>query len=245
MSAETREREYGRPPLVEAVFELFSEGTPGFRTDRFFGQFDEYVSAPEHWGEHVVAVELRDGRLVASQASPQQGERRWNSQRNHGVLVGPGVFACNILPPYKHFADYRSVLKRLLQAYIEVARPSALQWIGHRYINRIKVTGAPADLIAIYPRLPGSLASNHPPLSLQLEASKFEAGTVVASLALEEHTGGEASYVLDLYARSSIPLQNWGVDEMILWHDRAHLAVREAFEMAITETARTLFKERK
>lgn len=247
MTVDASERKYERPPLVEAVFELFAEPSGDhFEAAGFFSQFSEYSSEPEPWSNAVVGVELREGRLVSSSLKDQsRGERRWNKDRTRGVLVGPGVLACNILPPYGHFAEHRPLLTRLLAAYVATAKPSALGWIGHRYINRIRARGTPSELLAIYPKLPESLAANHPPFSIQVEAAKFPHGVVVASLGLAEHADGEATYVLDIYARSSVPLNSWGIEEMISWHDRAHLAVRDAFEMAITDAARTLFKEQK
>ncbi len=240
------ERHYDAPPLAEAVFELFAEpSVAGLDVDAFFGRFEHFSAERQDWRNAVVAMEVRDGRLVSqSFREAATGQRRWNSDRTRGVLVGPGVVAYNVLPPYGHFVDHEPTLRDLIAAYVETAKPKALQWAGHRYINRVKAPSAtsPKDLFAIYPGLPDDLAAEHPPFSIQVEAARFDGGVVGASLGLAQRTDGEATYVLDVYARSTQPLHGAGLDELGGWHQRAHAAVVEAFEMSITGEARELFE---
>jgi len=240
------ERSYAEPPLTEAVFELFADAdaAQGFEAAQFFSQYGEYVSEPQPWQNAVVGLQVRDGQLLSTSLKREgSAERRWNKERNRAVLVGAEVLAYNVLPPYGRFDDHRPVLTRLLESYLALARPTSLQWVGHRYLNRITAAGKPSELLAIYPRFPDALEAKHPPFSIQVEAASFDGGVVVANLGLAECTDDEATYLLDLYARSSVPLNGWGVPEMISWHDRAHVAVSDAFEMAITNAARKQFKE--
>ncbi len=249
MTDHRSERHYDEPPLSEAVFELFAEPSSAeIDANAFFGRFEQFSAERQEWRNAVVAMEVRDGRLVSqSFREAANGERRWNGERTRGVLVGPGVIAFNVLPPYGHFVDHRPTLSDLLTVYLETARPKALHWAGHRYINRVRADSKtlPTELFAIYPGLPDDLAAEHPPFSIQVEAARFDGGVVVASLGLAHRTEDEATYVLDLYARSPQPFPGGSVDEILAWHDRAHEAVVEGFEMAITDAARRLFKEKK
>jgi len=246
MTVDLLERTYEEPPLVEAVFELFTgPPTVAFDQAEFLAGLPDYASEPLPWNNAVFNVELREGEMVSTSLQQSSGERRWNKDRSRAVLAGPGVFAYNALPPYGHFSEHRPVLASLLGAYLDASKPADLQWLGHRYINRIHTTDSPNHFLAIYPKLPETLTAKHPPFSIQVEAAQFSDGVVVVSLSLAAHNDGLATYVLDLYARSTGDLKNWNVGAMIEWHDRAHLAVTGAFEMAITEAARASFREKK
>ena len=77
---------------------------------------------------------------------------------------------------------------------------------------------------------------------MQLEVSTFsEGGNVVLTLTAQGEEEGQPVYMLDVYARQQgVGQPTWGEIKRV--QDEAHAAVQAAFEMAITDRARDLFR---
>jgi len=246
--------EFGDPPLIEAVFDLFVE--PSHELDRavvdkFFDGFPDLDSEREDLRHFGMMMQLKDGRPASSaMSSHDTGTRRWNAGRSLGVLFGPSVVAMNIVPkpgaPYGHFDDHAERLRDVIERFYELAKPKRILFAGHRYINQVRVsldenvTGK--DLFMLYPALPSAQAKVHPTIAVQVEAIRFSGGVVVANLAVAMRTLQQVVYSLDIYARTEgLALD---VGSVMAWHDDAHRHVVETFLSSITETARRRFKER-
>jgi uncharacterized protein (TIGR04255 family) len=240
--------------LVEAVFDCFVE--PASATAdlaaieaKFFSRFPDYrAESRQEWHQVSSRVEFKDGRAATPAFDSQlSGVRRWNSARNRGVLVGPGVLALNVTPPYGHFEDHLPHLSTLVEAFLEVAVPRRAQWLGHRFINHVELALDedinPGALFTLYPQLSKARSLSHPPLVVQVEASRFEGGTVVTTLALAAKAPERVIYSLDIYARTDgeVELTTTNVTR---WHGLAHGAIIDAFLGSITPEARRRFKER-
>lgn len=245
--------QFDAPPLIEAVFDCFVE--PGDATELsavegpFFALFPDYKpETRQEWHQFSSRVDFRDGKPFASPIDTRlAGVRRWNADGNRGVLVGPGVLALNIKPPYGHFEDHVPHLRDLVHAFITVVAPKRIQWLGHRYINQLELELEegidPGALLSLYPQLSKGRALTHPPLTVQLESGRFDGGSVVTTLALAAKTPQKVIYSLDIYARTSADIE-LAASSVAGWHAVAHAAIMDAFLESITPEARRRFKEK-
>ena len=70
---------------------------------------------------------------------------------------------------------------------------------------------------------------------------KFDGGEAALNLTFQGQENDQAVYFLDIYARSTVPL-NPVAGELRVWQERAHESVGRAFEAAVTAKARELFE---
>lgn len=253
----TESPHFDAPPLKEAVFDLFAQASSDAVPDdelrrleeEFFAVLPDIREHHEPWRQTEAAWQLGGGRAEGPTATLERtAVRRWDHARTRGVLFGPSVLAFNVLPPYGHFKDHLPRLREIHAAYLRLRPAAQPLWLGHRFINQVLLEidegVLPSELFLLYPRLTEKEAARHPPLTVRLEAARFENGVVIASLALAAADRRRAVYVLDLYARTveSVPKS---VDSIVEWHERAHEEVVNAFLLSLTERARQRFKERK
>ncbi len=169
--------------------------------------------------------------------------RLWTPGGDRMVQFAPNMCALNILPDYAHYVEYRPELEALVRLYLDHARPEAVTLVGQRYINKVVLPqgGTPDRYFAVYPAVPEPIGRRNPPFSMQVEVGTLDhGGNVVLTLTAKGLEEGRPVYVLDLYARSQAPgPPDW--DYVRDWQDAAHEAVKAAFEMAITNDARSLF----
>lgn len=244
---------FDAPPLVEAVFDCFvdlGDAAPVIEDlDRdFFRSFPVYEGKKQDWRSFEARFEVQRGQPVGqSIAMHPAGVRRWNKEHTRAVLVGPGVLAFNVLPPYGEFEDHAPQLRALLDGYFATVKPPRIDWLGHRYINQVELlltdNETAADLFSLYPAALHAQASLHRPLTVQVESSQFPNGVVVTTFALSALNAEKAIYSLDVYARTTGPVRT-SPAEIMDWHSVAHDAVVNAFLASITPAARRRFKER-
>lgn len=234
---------------MEAIYEAYFRDGPGWselsysRTeqkvaDRFDGRRDE---APPPMG-----VELRfgpSGELATGLVpKPPRQLRAWRSDGGELFQFSPVMCAYNILSArYARFEQHASSIETLHGVYIEEARPTAVNFLGQRYINKVALpvgTEDPTDYFEVYPKLPRAIV--HRPFALQVIADRFDGGEVALNLAYQGDEQGRAVFFLDVYARSTMPVRPVA-REIRMWHERAHPHVRGSFEAALTDKSRQLF----
>ena len=163
------------------------------------------------------------------------------------VFFGVGVLAMNVVPPYGHVEDHLPHLRELLDAYIELANPRRIAWLGQRYINQVTIEFAerlaPGRLFNLAPAIPEARALMHPGMTVQLESARTDATSALTTLALSAKTPSAAVYTLDIYGRTSGQVPN-SAQSIVDWHSGTHEIIIEAFLSSITDEARKRFKER-
>ena len=237
-------------PLVEAVYDCFAEPSAvelDALAKNFFEKFPEYSGTSEAWQSVGASIAFRGGEVSAAPAPTQFGVRRWNSNRSRAVLLAPGVLAMNVVPPYGHLEDHLPHLRDLLAAYIELARPRRIAWLGQRYINHVTIEFAerlaPGRLFTLAPALPEPRALMHPGMTVQIEAARTDATSALTTLALSAKTTSAAIYTLDIYGRTSGQVPS-SAQDIVDWHLATHEIIIDAFLSSITDEARKRFKER-
>lgn len=259
----TKSHEYLKHPIVEAIFELFSE-SPGSKPDvpstagwkvgsmeRVLAKFPEFASHEERLQDVGLQMQMgADGVVRRTTQEPRERVRRWNETKTLAIQFGRHMCAHNVLgTAYVHFEpDHVATIERVVHAYLDEAKPEMLAWIGQRYINRIEIPAGddPVEYFTIYPRLAETL-TGHRPFALQLETETFPAGRVTVSLRSSPDEvvtlGKPVVYMLDIYARSEegeIPVDPLA---LITWYRKAHDAISRSFELSITDNSRRMFEE--
>ena len=239
---------YRKPPLVEAVFEVFAVPTrwsdeaqqaieSAFR-DVYSGKREEMQPVGLHF-------QIGPGLALQGLKTEQQPGRvrLWTPDGDRMLQFAPNMCALNILPPYSHYVEYQPELERLTRMYLDLAQPEATALLGQRYINKVVLPedGTPERFFGVYPAVPEDIRKRNPPFSMQVEVGTLGVGgNVVVTLTAKGIEDGLPVYVLDVCARSQAPgPATW--DSIHRWQDEAHKAVMAAFEMAITDLARDLF----
>lgn len=246
----TKRPRYDQKPLREAIFELFAEpdtltawsaaSIAGLAT-----AFPEFTHHEEKLQDFGIQFQIRDGALLPKTHEPRSRIRRWDEAKKRALQFGSHMCAYNVLgPAYTQFEDQQEAIKRVMQYYADEARPSKLAWVGQRYINAITLPIDEPDVASyfpIYPTLPTSL-TGHRPFAMQVQTEETKNATVVVNLSLEKTDDRQATYTLDVYARSCGDTPN-DTDALAHWHEATHGAVHRAFQLSISNRCRELFKE--
>lgn len=238
---------FDAPPMVEAVFDCFVESDASLEALEapFFSKFPEYAGPRDEWQSFGASFEFKSGKL--STAPTKGGVRRWNAKRSRAVLLGGGVLAMNVVPPYGHIEDHLPHLRELLSVFLELAKPRRIGWLGQRYLNQVRIEFSerlpPIRLFTLAPAIPEERAVTHPPITAQLEVARTEAAVVLSTLALSAKNALGAVYTLDVYGRTSGEVPT-SAQSIVDWHSATHEIIIDAFLSSITDEARKRFKER-
>ncbi len=238
---------YPKPPLVEAVFELFVPGDGGDWTPETEARLESALAKQFDGPRETVRppgfqIQLAPAGPVARSMQSELARRRlWTSDLGEMFQFSPSMCAYNLLGHYRNFEQHAGTLESLVRLFLEQRRPEEIGWAGQRYVNRIRVpveAGDPATFFEIYPKVP---SGQHRPFAMQILSGEFEGGQVMLNLVFQGAQGGMATYVLDIYARSSVGLRPdpAGIRS---WHEAAHVQVRRSFEGALTEKTKALFQ---
>lgn len=239
---------YDNPPLVEAIYEVQFRDSPGW-SELSYKRLEERL-APRFDGRRDVleAVGLQvqmapDGKLVpAPTPSIPRKRRMWTKDEGELVQFTSTMCAYNILARYRGFEHVTNDIEQLFGMMMEEAQPTATEFLGQRYINRVvlpKGEQDPSAFFEVYPRLPLDVASR--PFALQIVTHRFEDGEVALNLAYQGDDDGRTAFFLDVYARSTRPIPAVA-REIRMWQERAHPFVRSSFEAVLTAKSRELFR---
>jgi uncharacterized protein (TIGR04255 family) len=235
-------------PLREAVFELFAdpEATTTWSAaapEHVRAQFPEYGYHEEAIQEVGLQFQMGPDGPVTKQYAPRARFRRWDAEKKTAIQFGAYMCAYNILGAgYTQFENHVAMIARVLRCYVDEAQPTKIAWVGQRYINAVKLPRADVDVasyFSIYPTLPTS--AGHRPFALQVQMAETKNCTVIVNLALEQADDDEATYTLDIYARSvgEVPID---IDALKTWHVSTHEVVRSVFAHTTTERLRGMPK---
>jgi uncharacterized protein (TIGR04255 family) len=238
---------YAKPPLVEAVFEVFVEDPSPWNDQsqqRLEQELTEKFSGPRDTLQpSAVQIQIGPEQAFSQRVVPEPPRRRmWTPDRGELFQFGPAMCAYNLLSHYRSFEQHAARLEELTGRYLEERKPAKIAWAGQRYVNRILVPvdqGDPASYFEVYPKLP---TGQHRPFALQVVSGEFAGGQAVLNLAFQGEESGSAVYMLDIYARSSIQFTPDAV-AIRRWQEQAHGVVRSSFEATLTGKTRALFQE--
>ena len=243
-------RKYKKPPVVEALCELFFEGSEW--DDTVMGRFYDRVKEKFPQRRQVDLPEAQftfsnQGRSAAGiQRLPPQ--MQFLSEDGSSLLqLRQDLLVVNQLQPYPNFEIWEPNIYWALKIYREMTKPKGIQRIGFRYINRIVIPHAPVrmeDYFNIYPQLPKQTGDVHGAFMIRVELPCQQKGHAifVTFATAPPDQPGQVAHLLDLYGifQAEKPLNEHEAQAEIR---TAHGNVVEtAFEGSITERLRTLFE---
>ena len=242
-------RKYKNCPIVEALCEFqFEQSTPWDMT--ILGLVYEKVSKtfPKKRQLQLLEATMAGGPGgIEQKLRPTERIQFLREDEKALIQLGQNRLVVNHLAPYPTWGEFLPLIKQGFNAYIDVAKPKALQRIGLRYINRIELPGAKVKLehyFGFRPYIAKKLPQDHGNFIVAVEIP-YQDGRDTLKLQLGSTTSQKpnvVALVLDLDYR----LNKEGevaLGKTFGWADLAHTRIEEVFEASITDKMRKQFGE--
>lgn len=257
MSGQASDFLYRNAPLIEVIAELHWElvqltALPGAAVDPNFR-----TVAPQ-----LESVLRENGFTFVSQIQPPQipdellsYRPRIQYRKSHGLWPvyqhGPGIFTCNMVPPYQGWSEFRNILERGLRLFFQASGQSS---------ETLKFTKCELRYIDGFTGKHGlndawSFIENELGISLKLRdefkqfsdedrspSSKIEVmlpiegGASLALMVAPGRTNGEPAVILDIKFTQNMSGANMLPEALIERFDKAHDHLRRAFQILTSET---------
>ena len=246
-----KKRRYKKPPVQEALCEVFSSGfewddtIPGLFYETIKDQFSN-KSQLKQFG-----IELNVGSSERAAKFLEKNDRIQFRKPDGSQIIqlAQDLLVINQLKPYMHFEDWFPVVKDKFSLYSKCAKPKQIEKIGIRYINRIVVPKAAfkmEDYFNCYPQLPSALGDTHGPFMIRLQTvTKHPSHQLIITFATAPSDSPESTaFALDLYDIFQKPMAP-DVNELTKIANEGHENIVRAFENCIKDNLRALFEEEK
>ena len=134
--------QYERPPLLEAIYEVYARDCPGW-SELSYKEIEEQLRARfdgrrEELEPVGVQVLVGPGKAISHSVAPEAHRvRLWTKDGGEMFQFAPTMCAYNIMKRYERFASHAADIEKLFGVYLERAKPTATEWAGQRYINRV------------------------------------------------------------------------------------------------------------
>jgi uncharacterized protein (TIGR04255 family) len=249
MDKKMKEKKYRNPPVVEALCEIFFSGSkwdstlPGLFFDKIKDAYPKKRELEQIGVEVSVSKDMQGSRVM-------RGSKRIQFIKEDGsqlVQIEKDLLVVNQLKPYPRFEDWKPVIDKMQNLYVQLTESQGIRQVGIRYINRIVIPAGKfkmEDYFYLYPVVPQSLEAMHGRFMMRLEIPpKHKGHLLVITFGTAPADSPETSTeMLDLYDIFALPqpLAITDVDKYII---EAHENIETAFENSITDKTRELFEE--
>nr|BAL53122.1 hypothetical conserved protein [uncultured Gammaproteobacteria bacterium] len=244
------ERRYRKPPVIEALCEIYFAGSDWDET--IPGVFFERVKAgfPQKRQRTIQEAQITLGPEQAAAAVRQLSPwMQFVSDEKHRMIqLAQDLLVVNQLAPYPHFEEWEPEIYQAFKLYLEVAKPKSVVRLGMRYINRVVI---PAERVrmeeyfTIYPTLPKALGDTHGSFLVRVEVPQEGQDHVVlitfGTAPPPEPSQPAQAFVLDLYDILEVN-ESLDAERLKQEVERAHENIVVAFEDSITDQLRCLFE---
>ncbi len=246
----SRGRKYRRPPVVEALCELFLIGSTW--DDTVLGSFYDKIKDqfPRKRQLQIYEAKVEFAGAGGTAAGVRQKQPRMQFLTESGdrlVQVAENLLVVNQLVPYPNFEKWEPLIYSMLSIYCELANPKAISRVGLRYINRV-VIPQPAihmeDYFTVYPQLPKGMGDVHGAFMVHVELPFVEKDHVVLVTfgTTPTQKEQEIAYLLDLYDTTPMSNTTLSVEQLAAHVKIAHENIETAFEGSITDRLREVFE---
>jgi len=241
-------RQYKSPPIIEAICEFQFDPTspwdvtiPGLLFEKLGKEY------PHKRQRKIVNQETSDtGEGPRTNITLIDRAQFYNETETALVQVNAHFLAVNHLKPYPSWAEFLPLIKKGLDAYVQVASPGAMRRVGLRYINRIELPGGRVDLgdyFEFRPYLGRSIPPDYVDSIVGITIPFDDPGGLLrVQLTKETSTAEKIPMILDL-DHFQPECEGMALDKVVDWVDRAHDNIETLFEACITDRTRQLFEE--
>jgi uncharacterized protein (TIGR04255 family) len=242
-------RKYRRPPIVEALCELYFEGSEW--DDTVPGQFYDQIKNDFPIKRQREIQEAQVMLSTAGEASA--GVKRlppWMqfvaSNKNRLIQIGQDVLVVNQLKPYPQFEEWEPLIYSSLEKYRKLANPKGIARLGLRYINRVIIPHEKIlmeEYFTVYPKLPETMGDTHGRFMIRVDLPSQQGGhgVLITFGSAPPEKSGESAHLLDLYDIFK-PEESLSFDAVKAQVKLAHENIEAAFEGSITDKLRALFE---
>lgn len=242
-------RRYRKPPVVEALCEMYFEGSEW--DDTLIGQFYERIKNifPQKRQQEIQEAQVRFSPAGEAAAGVRRLPPRMQFMTEAGdrmIQLGPDLLVVNQLRPYASFEDWEETLYGALDIYRELARPKGFARLGVRHIDRV-IIPAPTvrmeDYFALYPEIPPAVGTAHGAFMLRVEFPERSPGhkLLITFGSAPPEEPNTTAFLLDYYDVSE-PGGAIRREDAQPWVRTAHENIISAFEASITNQLRALFE---
>ena len=246
--------QFKNPPIQEAVLDI-QVTLPSDVTLETLKKFDEGLetSFPEKqerisWqqGFQIAgageAHAMRSSRSVDGYLFVSKADGKVAQARREG-------FTFNKLKPYSNWETFSSEAKELWERYVALARPSSVQRVALKYLNRIALPLPLGDLreyCLLFPDLPPALPQGMSEFFLRVALPVADAPCAsIVTLTFELPMPGTAVLNLILDNEAAYVFGSLNVDTEAIWSKLAELRdlKNKVFDASFTEKAKKLFRQ--
>jgi uncharacterized protein (TIGR04255 family) len=238
---------YENPPIQEAICEFhFDESAswdstyPGLVYSEIQDAFPRKRSAAAR-GIEAEANTLR--------VRSEERTRFFREDEKALIQIGPQFLSANRLAPYESWGEFSEIIRTGYTAYRELVKPTGIERMSLRYVNRIQIEEEELDL-SEYFNLGLRTGEDLPDSYFSFVAglvSEFADGRDALQIQMtnaETDRDEAIGVLLDLQysLRASHSVEP---GEVFDWLDKAHAEIEKGFEGSIRDSLRTQFGETK
>ena len=244
------EKKYKNPPIEEAVVEFrFAPGEEWNLT--IPGKLHEHPSIKNKYQgkprtQKFIDAALQSGADQTSNLAVREGVGRIqlvDPEGRHVISLGMDVMSVNLLRPYNGWNDFRPQIEDALKAYFDVAKPTGVNRVGVRYINRIVIEGREVTLDTYFRYKPPSVQQFPKKMAgffNRVEYVYEDAIKLLLTQATVDAPADCSAFLVDIdviWEKETLK----ELPDIMRLVDDLHEREGEAFEAVITDAAREVF----
>ena len=236
---------YKKPPLVEAVFELFYESKnwstviPGV----FYNEVkDRFPKISQNQGGFGISFDNKQIRIGGGNPDLVQ-------YRNNGgdsiIQLSPNLLTVNKLPVYKGWEYFMENIQFAIRALENVLDVEKVNRIGLKTLNKIDIKDESLESFKkhfnIYPSYPNSVVKRLSSIQMNLESPIVE-GSEYLGLSIEtirKEPNFVAPVLFQIYVTKVNGIEK---DSIGTWLESAHTILNNSFEESLTEEIKGEFE---
>lgn len=241
-------RHYSRTPITEAVIDLRVAFPSEVSLAALAGMHSSIAADyPNQEALLVVQGEMMLGASFEATASQAQiGFGYASSDRKQIIQARIDGFSFSWLAPYERWELFRDEAKRLWEIYQTTIRPTVINRLAVRYINRLDLPLPVKDFkdyLRAFPEVPSDLSEslNGYFMQLQIYKPEIEATLFLNQAIIPPSSDSVVSILLDI---DLFRFCDFSVETTVFWEilESLHEKTNQIFEACTTDETRELIK---
>lgn len=237
---------YKKPPLVEAVFELFfftknwNSAVPGLFYNEIKDEFNKINTST-----NGIDFQINNGQISFGKV-PELTQFR-NESSDTVIQLSNNLLTINKLPEYQNWETYFKLIKKILEKFEKVIGDFEIKRLGLKFINKINIGDVLnynhfKNVFNIYPILPDGCEADLKTISLNLEYPDADEKEITAITlnTLRAETGYDAPVLFQLY---ELRIKEFDI-EVDEWISNAHKKLIGFFEKSLKMEIKKSFNEK-